>query len=358
MNPKILAFMIGFLAVSATTFSFAGDNIIRTQAPVRHTEISVPNPDVEPENPVATFSIASDALPSGEQGIAYSHDLNTRVSWSDPEAAMPITWSTMTALPSGLTLSSAGVLSGTPLNEFTGPLHLTASSGSISLSTSLDWYVYSDIGDKPAFVGVVTLYRFNNNFQNDGSFNLPLTSVGSPSFSTETPIPGEYSLVMNGATGFRNASAYAFGTSDLSFGAWVKTSGTGRNVISQNRDAQNTGQYQLFIVDGNLIYYDYPNGTTTAGIHYPITGNVWHHVAVTRKGKVINLYIDGVLVKTTTVATIASLRSDNGFAIGYDQRDNDEYFTGNMKDVFQLTRALTDREVKWLYKSGEGFPTP
>jgi hypothetical protein len=42
--------------------------------------------------------------------------------------------------------------------------------------------------------------------------------------------------------------------------------------------------------------------------------------------------------------------------IGYDQRGNDKYFNESMKDVFQMSRALTAREVKWLYKSGKVFP--
>jgi hypothetical protein len=358
MKIHHFALAVGVFGASMASLALASDNIIRTQAPIRFVSQQPSTPEVDPEESVATFSITGGALPQAEEGVPYSFDLNSRVVWDKPELARSINWTTSTVLPNGLSLSSSGVISGTPQKGFNGTLTITATSEETSLNTGLGLYVYSDIGDKPAFSGVVTLYRFNNSLENSGTYSLPLATVGSPSFSNDSPVANEASMVFNGSTALKNANAYAFGTGDTSFGAWVKTPGIGRNVISQSRDAQNTGQYQLFIVDGNLIYYDYPNGTTTAGIHAPISGNIWHHVAVTRTGKLIDLYIDGVKVKSTTVSTIATLRSDNGLAIGYDQRDNDEYFNGHMKDVFQMTRALTAREVKWLYKSGEGFPQP
>ena len=80
--------------------------------------------------PISAFAIVTNGvLPSGVVGSAYSQPL------SAPGCAATCTWSSGGGLPGGMTLSPAGLLSGTPTGTFTGTFSITASSSSTGSST-------------------------------------------------------------------------------------------------------------------------------------------------------------------------------------------------------------------------------
>jgi hypothetical protein len=83
-------------------------------------------------------SITTTSLPDGEQNLAYS----TTVAGTN--GTTPYTWSAVTALPAGLTLSSAGVISGTPsvAGNFTFTLALTDKAGVSAPNQSVSIKLY------------------------------------------------------------------------------------------------------------------------------------------------------------------------------------------------------------------------
>ncbi|MGZ5029937.1 MAG: putative Ig domain-containing protein [Methylobacter sp.] len=76
--------------------------------------------------PVTPVAISTTALPNGTEKAAYSQQL------AATDGIAPYAWSTTSALPSGITLSSAGLLSGTPVFGSAGtyPLSLTVTDAS------------------------------------------------------------------------------------------------------------------------------------------------------------------------------------------------------------------------------------
>jgi hypothetical protein len=349
---KILC--VGIVALSISNSLFA-DNIIRLTAPVTYTKpFSTP-----PKEPIR-FSLINGAIPNAEDGAAYQFDFNSRVSTDGNLGINSLSWSMNGSAPVGLRFTPGGVLAGTPTGGFTGSLQVTASSEDLSVSSTFPFHVAYDVGDKPSYSNVVSLFRFNGNTNKEGAFAPAMSPYGVIGFSQNSPVEGQLSSSMSGANGLLNPDSYALGTSDFSIGAWFNTIATsGMQIISQNRDTQNTGQYQLGLNAGRILYYEYPNGIGMEGIGASgVSANEWHHVALVRSGYKVSIYLDGVLMDEKTPGTKSNLRSDNGLSIGYDQRDNRDFFKGNLKDVFQLNKVLTPREVMWLYKSREGFPSP
>ncbi|MBD3925190.1 hypothetical protein IEZ26_11195 [Nocardioides cavernae] len=70
---------------------------------------------------------ASNHLPAGTVGMPYSQQLKANV-------ASGLTWTSLGSLPPGLTLSSGGLLSGTPTLAGSGPIHVAVTDG-----TRYDW---------------------------------------------------------------------------------------------------------------------------------------------------------------------------------------------------------------------------
>jgi hypothetical protein len=113
-------------SVTASGYNFAisvtGGNLIATVA-----SVSTANPPTAPTAPAITTT----ALPNGTVGAAYSQTLAAT-------GTAPITWTLDSGtLPAGLTLSSAGVISGTPTAAGTATFTVKAANGAGSDTRTL-----------------------------------------------------------------------------------------------------------------------------------------------------------------------------------------------------------------------------
>ena len=177
-------------------------------------------------------------LPTGLLGSAYSQTL------AATGGTAPYTWSvTAGALPAGLTLSSAGVLSGTPTSVGTSNFTVTASGGPASFSSqdfslsilprALDFTSALRVGhivDAPNFATQFVITNLDSSpasFQfrfwgNNGSaLSVPIAN-GQPSDLSGTLAPG--------GTFF----AQTAGTSTPALQGWAEVASTGRISVLAN----------------------------------------------------------------------------------------------------------------------------
>ena len=143
------------------------------------------------------------------------------------------------------------------------------------------------------------------------------------------------------------------GTTDFTATAWIRTEVDKNQVIIQQRSKDGAfGQYVLKVrSDGKLGFLIWRSDfqfNMTSGPGNQVNDGAWHHVAAVREGLSGHLYIDGRQVATTDGETIVSLNLALDTFIGYDARDDDEYFAGNLDDVCLWTRALSDGEISFL----------
>lgn len=321
---------------------------------------------VEKAAPIS-LSLLAPLMPAGVVGTPYSYDLSPFAQWENVPSGMTnpvVTWSA-TGLPSGLSINSAGTISGTPLAAGTFPVNINGVSGQYSAAQTASLSITPYIGDKPLYVGVQSLYRFNGNAASEGSWNGGMTNFGPAlGVSVDSPISDQSkSMVFNGTNGIISANGPLTGTTDYSVGAWINPSNVSSfQTIIQQRDYDNDGQFVIYIGSGQIVHYDYNPTLGVQGVNtgsVPIQTNTWMHLAVVRSGSVTSIYINGKKVSTYTRTNgVVSLNPTNGLSIGLDQRDNSMFYMGKMKDVFVMNRKLSDAEILWLGTSGEGFPTP
>jgi len=102
----------------------------------------------------------------------------------------------------------------------------------------------------------------------------------------------------------------------------------------------------------NKFFTNLANGSgwlfINSGRDLPI--NEWHHLVSTLDGTILKQYLDGQLVKTTTIDwNTAYVASDTRFAVGVDFPGSDEKFTGNYSDIRFYTTALSAEDILDLY---------
>lgn len=156
-------------------------------------------------------------------------------------------------------------------------------------------------------------------------------------------------------------SVALFGKADFTVAFWVSTSETLKLFdLLGNRSTDGHGSFLSIRMTGShpslrdgivIAEIDQDaSGAAYAGVQSTVSGlndGHWHHVAVTRQGRNLSLYIDGQPAGGTTGAAIANISNSNPFKLGRSLVASGVQFTPNamFDDVRIYDTALNAHEI-------------
>ena len=200
------------------------------------------------------------------------------------------------------------------------------------------------------------------NFTSTGGANL-LSTTG-PYGTTQNVLNfdgvNDYLVETTGSADFK------FGTDDFTIEAWLKADVAAPSVVPGviDYDHSNTGSVQgqndyfvLHQLNSTRTYAFYANNTSGTVVKlveasFPDTTD-FHHVAITRSGSTVKMFINGVLEDTSTNVLVADMTSNRvapKLFLGYQDLVS-RYWNGQMADV-RITKGV-DR-----YPGTSGFTPP
>ena len=208
--------------------------------------------------------------------------------------------------------------------------------------------------------GLVAYYPFNGN-ANDSSVNGNNGTVAGASLTTDRfGIINSAYLFKNNYIIIPNNKAYEFNNYTISF--WASTNSTSKQVpiIKLNYDDAKNEQFAFVFNDLSSNGFQFAakfnnvNCTPSVGwqknefIKSLADGN-FHHYVGSVDGDIINLYIDGLLVKTIIGPSKVSSSCFGGdIQIGRDWKSFNDYFQGKIDDVRIYNRVLNIVEITYL----------
>ena len=193
----------------------------------------------------------------------------------------------------------------------------------------------------------------NQTFDDASTSNHTITVAGNSTTSTFSPYRhGGYSAYFDGNGDYLtfpySTSTAEWWNDDFTIEAWVyytsfTQSSEGRPHVIKHGDVGSTTDYWSFgaISNGTLLFY-YWNGSAIATCvsTSTLSLNTWHHITMCHddSDNEINLYLDGVNVKTHTVSGTPQSSSSSTMIIG---NNTSSYFTGYMSNL----RVIKGTEV-------------
>jgi Concanavalin A-like lectin/glucanases superfamily len=209
--------------------------------------------------------------------------------------------------------------------------------------------VVSSTCDDPYWDNVVLLMHMegthnSNTFKDEKGKTL--SASGSAVTSTNTSRFGSTAMYTPGTSGLlgTNHVDLQLQAADFTIEAWVNVSGgSGPRTIFGKADGSGGQSYYLYYDVGALVFIYTTDGwsataqSTVASVTLTI-GN-WYHVAVSRIGTVIYLFLDGVLVATKT-GVPSWFNSAAPFRVGREGISGYEYYWVGYIDELRVTKGV------------------
>jgi hypothetical protein len=198
--------------------------------------------------------------------------------------------------------------------------------------------IWPTTGD-PYFANVSLLLHMDGSngsttFTDSSSNAFAVTAFGDAQVTTTDPKFGTGALTLDGSGDYLTVAAdadFQFGTGDFTVECWVYVNSVGNTGLFTFGGSGSGLQVNLFSGQWNL-------GTAGSGgsALASITTGAWQHLAVTRSGSSLRMFIDGTQIGSTLTDT--TNLTDNALKIGY-------YFgtayTVNAKiDEFRVTKGF------------------
>ena len=243
---------------------------------------------------------------------------------------------------SGATSNATGLFSGyiSNLRVITGGTYYDGSTAARNLppvpaspvqAVSINSYYFAS--------GETQLVACNSaRFMDLSSNNHTVNRVGAPKVSGFDPYTPNSSYSTRGSTyfdgtgdylGLPSSSAFSMGTGDFTIEAWIYTTSSGTQRIVSSTG--NNFEFVLVNTGGN-VYLNWYDGVvdTASGTNY-VPQNSWAHVAVSRSGTSLRLFINGVISGSSTNSV--NLPANPTLYVGIYGQSNINAFTGYISDL-------------------------
>lgn len=199
-------------------------------------------------------------------------------------------------------------------------------------------------------------------FTDSGPGARTVSRTGTPTITTAQSKWGGASADIAGSGNYltsASGSQWDFGTGAFCIELWVRSTSTTsfQTVASSNTWSSGDGDWALYTRHGGFqkVTFTYKqdiNFVTIDSSTINVHDGSWHHVAVTRSGSTIRIFVDGAQLGSATYSGQIG-RSDKTLTLGAHPGDS-RSFTGNLDDI-RITKGVA-RYTAAFTAPTEAFP--
>lgn len=230
------------------------------------------------------------------------------------------------------------------------------------------WQIANDEAGESIITGLINWYKFNDGAGTVAIDHIAPTANGTltngPTWSTDVPgntsnpNPNNNSILFDGTNDYVvSANSPGLPTTDFTYTAWIKPTNTDAAdktiLMASNAGSNELGIFRTAAL-GISVFTN--NAARIANSTKKVSAGSWSHVAVTRQGTSLKLYIDGILDTTVTDSSGALAFSTCPLLIGTDADSActgtlGDYWKGNIDDVRVYGAALSQTDIQSIYNN-------
>ena len=330
----IAATLTNGVTVNSVTYTDATHitlNLNTMSATGGYANITVTNPDQQAITGTSllkicpVITVTNPAAATGTAGAVFSR------SFTSAGGIGAMSYSTASTLPSGLTLSASGVLSGVPTQTGTFPIVVTATDGNgcTGNGTAYNLIISCPALTPAAIPGGPTAICPGG--------SVTLTSTAGNALQTSA---GNYftapSTLNNG-----------FSTNRITVEGWFLLNSVAAGMpalVTEAYAGDGLVKFSLYLNGQQIVAGFFTGSWTTATSSVIMPVNIWTHIAATYDQTSINIYVNGVLTGSIP-ATVALPAGTEEWRFGR-RWDNSEYFLGAMDEVRIWNVARTQAQIQ------------
>lgn len=185
------------------------------------------------------------------------------------------------------------------------------------------------------------------NFTNAGIYDAAMMNdvetLSATKISTAESKFGGSSIYFDGAGDYLTIPSSAnlnFGTADFTVECWAYFNILSNTPMIWHKNSANSGWF--FEAGTNTLYFGY--GTASASQYYQLTGitlttSIWYHLAVTRVGTTLSIFLNGIKYSSTVSGAGASADNSAPFTIGSFQQNSSSYDLDGYIDDLRITKG-------------------
>ncbi len=229
----------------------------------------------------------------------------------------PITYALAagSSLPTGVSLAANGLISGTitsPSGNTTTYTFSVVASDAQNQDSTRQFTVTTATGEGILFANnVLLIHADGTNNQNNHAFldssnnNFTITRNGNATQGSYSPFSQSgWSGYFDGSGDYITApdsAAWDYGTGDFTIECWTYQTSIGSNVILVGQYSASDGSSFEVLANNKVAFW--AEGSFRAYSANTVSANKWNHLAVSRSGTNLRLFINGVLETTVTDST-------------------------------------------------------
>ena len=174
----------------------------------------------------------------------------------------------------------------------------------------------------------------NQTFDDASASNHTITVNGDPTASTFSPYRhGGYATYFDGTDDYLDTGTNihdGIGTGDFTCEGWFYLENyTSHRGIFGSGSTDGNDEFTLLVLANGLLYFDWGDALSDYIQASSVTPlNVWNHVAITRSGTSLNLWLNGTSIVSGT--TSADIGGSSSFKVGWGRQ---YLFQGYIRDV-------------------------
>ena len=202
-------------------------------------------------------------------------------------------------------------------------------------------------------LSTTALGNANNNLfvDSSGAFN-PISRNGNTTQGSATPYGASWSNFFDGSGDYLTVpdnNALDFGTGDFTIEMWINAQNLSSVPMFFHKGTSvNTGWF--FQTSGSTLYFGQLDSNRYSTWSVSLANNAWYHIALTRVGAVLNVFVNGVSQGAQTV-TNANLSNDNTGLLYIGEYINGTYYYQGYLSNYRIVKGSA------VYTSNFTVPT-